>query len=204
MRLYVILDAGIVPREKIPELAEEVISAGADLVQLRDKEGSDSEVLAVAREVASIAQEKGVPFLVDDRLRVAEALGVGVHLGDGDPPVSVARRVLPPGALVGRSCYGSLEKALLAEKLGASYVAFGAAFPTSTKPGARVMDWRVLEEAPKRLKIPIVVIGGITPENVKELLGYEIWAVAVTSAILKAPSPAEAVKRFKEALCSRS
>ncbi len=202
VKLYVILDTGLVPKEKIIKVAEEILEAGADLLQLRDKTSPDREVKALSEDLAALAREKRVPFLVNDRLRVAEALGVGVHLGDGDPPVSVARRVLPPEALVGRSCYGSVEKGLLAQKMGASYAAFGSVFPTKTKLSARVIDRKVLEEAGQRLGIPVVAIGGITPENVKELLKYPLWAVAVASAVVSAPRPAEAVKRFKEILCS--
>lgn len=164
------------PHEAI-ELLLEAIEGGMKIFQLREKEGSDEEILPLARALWNHCRQKGVLFILNDRLDLALSLGVdGVHLGIDDAEASRARILLPHG-IIGISCYGDLDRARRAKEEGASYVAFGSCFPSPTKPASSVIDLTLFKKAQEELAIPLCAIGGIEAQNAGELIHCDMIAV---------------------------
>ncbi len=154
------------------------IKGGAVIVQYRDKNPSDS--LFIAQELLKVCHHHDVPLLINDDIELAKEVGAdGVHLGREDGAIIQARKYLGDQAIIGVSCYNSLEQALIAETEGATYAAFGRFFPSTSKPLAAPADIKTLREAKRRLAIPIVAIGGILPSNGEQLLkaGADFLAV---------------------------
>lgn len=176
------------------------LDGGVDLLQLRCKEMEALPYLRLAERVAALARAAGVPFVVNDRPDVALAAGAdGVHLGQQDLPIDWARRVLPD-RLIGRSSHepAHAERAV-AES--ASYFAVGPVWPTPTKPGRAAAGLSYVRDvAARAITIPWFAIGGITLDNVAEVLDAGATRVALVRAVLDAPDPAEAARGFVEAL----
>ena len=180
-------------------LAREAALGGAGVVQLRGKELGGLALHHLACALLEVLRPLGTPLFIDDRLDVALSAGAdGVHLGTEDLPFREARRVAP-GLRLGVSCYGDLERARRAVQAGADYLAFGAMFPTSTKPGAEVVPLSVLGEA-RSLGRPVLAIGGISLENLGTVREAGADGVAVVSALQQAPSPRERARDFLRAL----
>jgi len=164
-------------------------------LQYRNKSAGDAIRLEQARSLAALARSSGVPFIVNDDVRLAIAVGAdGVHLGRDDGDIDAARAALR-GKLLGVSCYDSIAAARRAVAAGADYVAFGSVFPSATKPGAVRAPLRLFEEA-KAFGIPLVAIGGITPQNALEALRAGADALAVISALFEAPDLAAKAREF--------
>ncbi|HHC71366.1 MAG TPA: thiamine phosphate synthase [Thiotrichales bacterium] len=179
------------------ETAERVLAGGARVLQYRDK-GDDAERrLREARMLAALCHRHDALLIVNDDVELAAACGAdGVHLGrdDGDP--SIARARLGDGAVIGISCYDSLELAESAAAAGADYVAFGSFFPSPTKPEAVRASVELLHDARRRLALPIVAIGGITPENGPALVAAGAHMLAVISGLFGTADPTEAARRY--------
>jgi len=176
--LYAITQSEGKPPSTILAEVEAVLKGGAAVVQYRDKHPQDAYRLAA--DLAALCHAFEVPLVINDSVDLALAAGAdGVHLGKEDGELSEARRRLPPGAIIGVSCYNDLQKAEQAARAGADYVAFGRFFPSGTKPLATKADLETLRLAKQRLNLPIVAIGGILPENAGELLraGADVLAV---------------------------
>jgi len=183
LRLYVITDRRL--RDEV-ETAEAALEGGATAIQLRLKNAPTREMLMIGDKLRRLTDEYGALFFVDDRVDVALAVEAdGVQLGPEDMPVSRARE-LAPGLIIGASVY-SLEEALMAEKEGAHYLGAGAVFPTATKREARVLGLEGLRRVVRAVDIPVVAIGGITKENVREVLETGVDGIAVISAVVGAP-----------------
>lgn len=166
------------------EMARQVLAGGARLVQYRSKINDGTLRLEQAHALAHLCRRFRVPFIVNDHPDLAvEVDADGVHLGRDDAGISEARRDLGPEKIIGVSCYNRLEHAVEAERQGADYVAFGAFFASVTKPGAVSALIGLLCDAQRKLHIPIVAIGGITPKNGLELIGHGADAVAVSNAL---------------------
>ena len=166
----------------------QALAGGARMVQYRSK----SADLALRREqgaaLLALCRAENVPLIINDDADLAEALGAdGLHLGRGDIPIGVARARLGRGKVLGASCYGALELALAARDAGADYVAFGSAFPSTTKPGATRIAHSLFGEAKTRLDCPVVAIGGITSQNAHAVIEAGADAIAVISALFDAP-----------------
>jgi thiamine-phosphate pyrophosphorylase len=173
--------AGLVPR------VAAAISGGARLVQYRDKSTDAAKRRAEAAALLALCQSHGVPLIINDDVELAVAIGAdGVHLGRDDPEVEAARRRLGPGPLVGVSCYDRFELALAARAAGADYIAFGSFFPSTTKPGAVRASDALLGRARRELGLPVVAIGGITPENGAALIAAGADMLAVIHAVFGA------------------
>jgi len=186
--LYVITDERLTPYEngKIFTMVELALKGGARIVQLRDKHSSEDVILEVGKRLKELCNAYGATFILNDRLELCEVLGAdGVHLGKDDFDFKKARGLLK-NKVLGVSCYGDIERAVEAEKIGADYVAFGSFFPSPTKPEAKVIPISVIPEAKKRLKIPVCAIGGITLERAKKLINLGVDMIAVISDIWKA------------------
>lgn len=196
----------ITPQQPAPGLGlarqvELAIAGGARVVQYRakprDRAGDRERRLAEARSLLAVCRAAGVPLIVNDDAALAAAIAAdGVHLGRADGPPGEARRLLGPAAIVGVSCYDRLDLAEAAEAAGADYVAFGSFFPSSTKPLAVRTDPDLLRRARRRLRLPLVAIGGITPENGAALIEAGADLLAVVSGVFGGPDPGGAARAY--------
>lgn len=177
----------------------EAVLAHAALLQYRNKRAdaalADEQIAALLL----LCHGHGVPLLVNDDWRLARARGAdGAHLGEDDGDLRAAREALGDGAILGASCYDSLARAEAAAAAGADYLAFGACFPSPTKPNARRATPGLLRQA-KALGLPVVAIGGITPENARSVVDAGADMVAVISGVFDAPDPEAAARAYRRA-----
>lgn len=195
--LYAIIDNSLSPSVSNIEIARKLLTGGARIVQLRGKGLSSRELLKEAREICTLTKKAGTLFIVNDRADVALLSNAdGVHLGQDDLPVAEARKMLERGKLVGISTH-NIEQALKAEHEGADYIGFGPVFGTTTKADAEeAKGIEALRGVKKGVSIPVVAIGGINLENLKEVIDAGADGVAVISAIVKAENIEDATRRF--------
>jgi thiamine-phosphate pyrophosphorylase len=195
--LYVITGAEKRTHDQIVAAVAAAIKGGARVVQYRDKQtGSPKQRLSLARRLLSVCRTAHVPLIINDDIDLAARAGAdGVHLGKEDSAIEEARKSLGSEATIGVSCYASPARACRAQAQGATYVAFGRFFPSRSKPHATPADPALLQEA--RLRIPIVAIGGITPENGGELLAAGANLLAVIESVSAAPDPEQAAFAFR-------
>ncbi len=172
------------------------LRGGACVVQYRNKAADEQLRHEQALAIARLCRGAGACFIVNDSIKLARDVAAdGVHLGKDDDGVDAARALLGPAKLIGVSCYNQLWRARDAVAQGADYVAFGSFFPSPTKPGT-VTASRDLLRAAKKFPLPIVAIGGITPENAAGLIEAGADAVAVVSAVFDAPDVERAARRI--------
>lgn len=197
--LYAITDALLIPDHRLLEAVEQALLGGAQLIQYRDKSDDAARRLAQAQQLNALCRRYQIPLLINDDVELAAAAGAaGVHLGKDDPPLAAARARLGETALIGVSCYNQLDLALAAERAGADYVAFGAVFPSPTKPTEIRASIALLREAHAALRTPIVAIGGVTPDNAPLLLDVGVDALAVVSGVFGQPDIRAAAARYAE------
>lgn len=185
------------PRDDLFAAVEAALAGGARLLQYRDKTADAERRRSEADEISRICARYDVPFIVNDDVALARDTGGGVHLGREDVSIAEARAALGPDAIIGVSCYGSIERARQLRTEGADYLAFGAMYPSPTKPHAPVAPHDVLTQA-KALGLPIVAIGGITVDNARVLIDAGADYLAVVSAIFAAPDIQTATRRFAD------
>lgn len=194
--LYAITDEGTRGARPLAAAVAAVIRGGAVMIQYRAKANASPQEARALREVC-VAQ--GVPLIVNDDPQLARACdAAGVHLGRDDAGIETARRLLGDAAIIGVSCYNELDRALVAEAAGADYVAFGRFFPSGTKPTAVQAAPALLTEARRRLRLPIVAIGGITPDNGAPLLAAGADLLAVIEGVFGQPDPESAARRYAQ------
>ena len=183
--LYVVTDEAIGNGLSHVELARRAVAGGADVIQLRDKNLPGRDLLDAAVAIREITLEAGALFIVNDRLDVALAAGAdGVHLGESDLPIGHARRIAPPGFIIGASV-GSVATAVRAKEEGADYVALSPTFATGSKDDAGPgHGLAVLSAIRVAVPLPLVAIGGITAENVADVIAAGADGVAVISAVV--------------------
>jgi thiamine-phosphate pyrophosphorylase len=193
--LYAITREAYRNEQALAEVVSAAIRGGAAVVQYRAKSSRDP--LREAASLLSVCRDGGVPLIINDDVELARRVGAdGVHVGKDDLSLTEARDVLGPNAIIGVSCYDSVDLAVRAEAGGANYVAFGRFFPSKTKPDAPCARLETLAEAKRRLCIPIVAIGGVTPENGGLLLKAGADLLAVIEAVFGAPHPGLAAAEF--------
>ena len=195
--LYAIADTTVLAPDQLLPAVQQAIAGGASVIQFRDK--SDNSVLRLqqAQELANLCRENNVVYIINDDATLAKAVAAdGVHLGRDDPIPAGVRALLRPEALVGVSCYNEIELARKAKSDGADYVAFGSFYPSSIKPDAVRATTDLLHLASEELDLPVVAIGGITPENGAELVAAGADALAVISGVFAANNIREAAKRY--------
>lgn len=180
------------------EVLQAVIRGGARIIQLREKESSGKDLYLLALAFREITQKAGVLLFINDHLDIAMAVQAdGVHLGQDDLPVAVARR-LAPELLIGASTH-TVEEALRAELDGADYVNIGPIFPTKTKEGVRhYLGPDAIGVISKHLRVPYTVMGGINETNIDQVLAGGARRVAMVTAITQAPDIAEKVRSMRE------
>lgn len=195
--LYAITDAGLLPDERLTDAVAAAIRGGARLIQYRDKSHDSARRLAQATALNALCQDHDVPLIINDDVELAFAVGAaGVHLGQDDADIATARARLGPRALIGVSCYDRLDLALNAARAGADQVAFGAFFPSPTKPTEIRAPLDLLQQARAQLDLPIVAIGGITPDNAAALLAAGADYLAVVSGVFAQPDIQIAARRY--------
>lgn len=184
--------------ELLLEKVRLAIDGGARVVQYRNKTADQVTRLWQADALASMLKARDVLFIVNDSVELARAVKAdGVHLGQADGDIATARAALPD-KLIGVSCYNDLDRAIAAEKAGADYVAFGAAFPSATKPHAVRVPLALYREAARKLTIPVVAIGGINLHNAREMVDAGVAAIAVVSALFDADDIAATARHFSD------
>ncbi len=186
--LYAITPAQPRGGSPLPDQVEEAIVGGARLIQYRNKGRDGAARLADARGLLAVCRKHGIPLIINDDLELAAAVGAdGVHLGRDDPDPSQARRRLGPDAIIGVSCYDELERAREAQHAGADYAAFGSFFASTTKPRAVPAALDILRRARRELSLPLVAIGGVTPENGGPLIAAGAHMLAVVEGVFGQP-----------------
>ncbi len=200
-RLYAIIDPAQTSHRSPAAISEILLTAGVRLIQYRDKSASSRELLQTSRQIAGqVRQAQGV-FIVNDRADVARAVDAdGVHLGQDDLPVELARRVLSAGKWIGYSTH-VLDQVIEAENSCADYVAFGPVFPTRSKENPDpVVGLEGLRKARQATRKPLVAIGGVTAENARAAIEAGADSVAVISDLLKAQDIGQRAKQFLQVL----
>lgn len=195
-RLHVITDTTIQSRFSHLDIAQLAIDGGADTIQLRDKVLSTKELLRIGEGIKKICDQNQVTFIVNDRLDVALALEAdGVHLGQEDMPIAVARKFLGEKIIGGSA--GNIKELSYCLEQGADYVGYGPIFQTKTKEDAGPsVGIESLREIVRLSKVPVIAIGGIGPQNAKEVLDSGAYGIAVISSVVLAEDPRLAVKKL--------
>jgi len=189
--LYAISDG---PRGDLIAACQAALRGGAAVLQYRDKTADRARRRSEAAALAALCAQAGVPLIVNDDVELAAELGAGVHLGEHDGDIAAARARLGPDALIGVSCYDSLERAKHFAT-HADYLAFGAFFPSPTKPQARRATPELLRAA-RSLQRPLVAIGGITPDNAPALIDAGANFIAAISGVFAAADVEAAARRY--------
>jgi len=191
--LYAISDG---PRPDLLAVVEAALRGGAAIVQYRDKSGDAVRRRVEAAALVALCRRHAVPLVINDDVELARISGAaGVHLGADDAGIDAARAVLGPAAIIGISCYDSIERARDAAADGASYLAFGAFHPSPTKPLAARATCGLLREA-RALGRPLVAIGGVTPDNAPPLIAAGADFIAAVSGVFGATDPETAARMY--------
>jgi thiamine-phosphate pyrophosphorylase len=194
--LYVVLDRQFLAGRDELEVARQIVDGGARVIQLRDKQSKKGELLVVAQEVKELCSQAGVLFIVNDYLDLALAVDAdGLHIGQDDLPLHVARRELPIDRIIGCSVTTS-SQATKAQNEGADYIAVGSVFPTATKKETVVVGVDAIRELKRTISTPLVAIGGINESNVGLVVATGADVVAVVSAVLSERDVKGAVQKL--------
>ena len=183
--------------EEFLERIESALKGGVDILQLREKEKTDLEILNLGKKVKALCDSYKVPMLIDDKPHIAWALGLGVHLGADDMPIELGRKLLGPEALIGATAK-SVEAAKIAEKQGANYLGVGAIFETKTHVKTKRTSLETLKEIKKNVGIEVYAIGGLNYDNIDILKDSGIDGICVVSAIMDSPNVEEDTRKLKE------
>ena len=190
--LYFITDSSGFLEEEFLRRVEAALQGGVTFLQLREKEKSTREYLVLAEKVHELTKRYNVPLIIDDRLDIAMAIDAeGVHLGQSDMPVHIARKIFGPDKIIGATAK-TVPHALEAWQHGADYLGVGAIYPTTTKVKTVLTSPETLHEICKAVPISVNAIGGLNKDNIDILTGIPIAGICVVSAIMKAEDPKEA------------
>jgi thiamine-phosphate pyrophosphorylase len=194
--LYVIIDTQVLGSKSGVDAAGKAIRGGARAIQLRDKQLGKGELLTIAQKLRDLCRKSKVLFIMNDYLDIAIAAGAdGMHIGQDDLPLSVVRKELPIDRIIGLST-NTLAQARKAEAEGADYVAVGSIFPSPTKKSATVVGLERLRQVRQAISIPVVAIGGISSENIGEVMSSGADSAAVISAVLNQKDAESATRRL--------
>ena len=186
LRLYLVTNRYQDSLENFLEKVETACRSGVTIIQLREKNLTTNQYYQLAKQVKEITDAYQVPLIIDDRLDVCLAVdAAGLHIGDDELPVSVARQVLGPEKILGVTAK-TVKRALEAETSGADYLGTGAIFPTTTKKNAPITLISTLKTICQTVAIPVVAIGGLTSENIDQLIDTGIAGVAVVRDLMQA------------------
>ncbi|MBC3421089.1 MULTISPECIES: thiamine phosphate synthase [unclassified Pseudomonas] len=194
--LYAITDSQLLAGRFLSHV-EAALEGGVCLLQYRDKGDDAARRLREAEALMQLCERYGTQLIINDDAELAARLGVGVHLGQTDGPLTPARALLGRKAIIGSTCHASLDLAAQAASEGASYVAFGRFFNSLTKPGAPAANLDLIEQARAQVKLPIAVIGGITLDNAAPLVAHGADLLAVIHGLFGADSAQEVTRRAR-------
>lgn len=185
--LYAITDERLIPEAGFAATVEQALAGGATILQYRDKSSDAAKRLNQASGLRALCDRYSALLIINDDIALAKSVGAdGVHLGEHDVSVDQARAVLEDNALVGVSCYNELDRAIAAQAAGADYVAFGAVFPSPTKPHARAASCELIRKAVQKLDIPVCAIGGIDETNAASVVAAGADMTALISGLFAA------------------
>ncbi len=194
--IYAITDCENLDEDELLNKSEKILKAGISLFQYRNKDSDYKKKKDLALKLLLLCHQYKTTFIVNDDVALAKDIAAdGVHLGQSDEDIYKARDILG-SKIIGISCYNDLDLAIAAEKAGADYIAFGAFFPSVTKPDAKKASVELVNEAKSILTVPIVAIGGITPENAKPLIDAKVNFLAIISGLYSAPDTINATKSY--------
>jgi len=194
--LYAITDCEHLSHNEVIEKTEDILRAGATLLQYRNKDNNIDNKSTLAYELQILCREFNRIFIINDDVELARKINAdGIHLGKNDHDIRSVRAHLGQ-VIIGISCYNEMQRAINAENVGADYVAFGSFFLSLTKPHAVRADKNLIKQAKKKLKLPVVAIGGITPENGKLLIKLGVNYLAVISGLYSVDDSYEATQAY--------
>ena len=197
--LYFITDSTSVPTDRFLPTVEAACKGGATLIQLREKNRSTREYMELAAATHEITKRYNIPLIIDDRVDVALAIGAeGVHVGQSDIPVHLARKLMGEGKIIGATAK-TVPQALEAYEQGADYLGCGAIYPTTTHVKTVITPVETLKDVVKAVPIPVNAIGGLNKDNLFVLKGSGIAGICAVSAIMKAANPENATQELKNA-----
>ena len=195
--LYAITDAQLTPEERLSEMVAKAIEGGAVMIQYRNKNADAAQREREAHLLRDVCLAHRIPLIINDHIDLAQRVRAqGVHLGEADAPVHEARALLGDHAIIGVSCYNQFPRALRAQQSGADYVAFGSFHSTATKSGTVRATIELLHEARKHLSIPMVAIGGITPENGRPIVQAGATLIAACHGVFGQPDVHIAAQKY--------
>ena len=187
-RLYGIIDLSYVARSDVARVAEQMVEGGVDLIQLRGKARSIDELVDLAADLHQLTTKSSTPLIVNDHAEIASHIPIeGVHVGQDDDSIEVARRKASRQIVVGKSTH-SFEQALAAQREGADYIGFGPIFATPTKPDYRPIGLSDVSRVYAEVNLPIFCIGGINIDNLQSVIDAGAKRVVMVSALIKAHS----------------
>lgn len=197
--MYFITDSTLFSQEEFLRRVEEACKGGVTLIQLREKERTTREYLNLAEKTHKITSRYGIPLIIDDRVDVALAIGAeGVHVGQSDMPVNIARRLMGNDKIVGATAK-TVPQAMEAYSQGADYLGVGAIYPTTTKVKTVLTSVDTLREIVNAVPIKVNAIGGLNKDNIHVLKNTGIDGICAVSAIMKAEEPRIAALELKAA-----
>jgi len=201
--LYLVTDREILGERDLMKSIEEAILGGATLIQLREKNISTLNFYKIALKVKELTTRNNIPLIINDRLDIVLAVDAeGLHIGQDDMPLEIARNILGEDKIIGLST-STLDEAIEAEKNGADYIGVGAMFPTSTKQDTKSVTLDELRTIKEAVNIPVVGIGGINKSNILSLMETGVDGAAIISAILGEKNIRQTCKEFKEMIMQR-
>ncbi len=199
MKLYLVTDSTGLDDKVFLKKVEDALKGGVTLLQLREKEKSTREYIALAEKVHTISKKYNVPLLIDDRVDVALAIEAeGVHLGQSDMPIDTARKIMGCGYIIGATAK-TVPQALEAYKNGADYLGVGAIYPTTTKVKTVLTSTETLQSICEAVPIPVNAIGGLNKNNINVLENTDIAGICAVSAIMKADDAKKAAEELFDA-----
>ena len=196
--LYVCTDRDLMSSPTIEESVTLTLKGGAGVIQLREKDISGRKFYEEALSLLSITKRYGVPLLINDRVDIALAVDAdGVHVGQSDIPAKVVRHMIGDGKILGVSA-SNLEEAVRAENDGADYIGLGAVIPTGTKDDAEIVKFDEIRKIRDKVRIPIVIIGGLNENTIGRFKGMDLDGIAVVSAVVASKDPEKSARDLKE------
>src|SRR3989338_1370757 len=196
--LYLAADQDLAGNRQIERIVEGAVAGGVTVVQLRAKKAGARDIMALGNRLHTITQKAGVPIIVNDRIDIALAIGAeGAHVGQSDLPAALARKILGPRKILGVSVK-TVSDALRAQKDGADYLGVGDIFGTRSKKDAgKPIGLEAIRRIARRVRIPVIGIGGISAENAYQVIEAGADGIAVISALVLAPNPAIAAQELR-------
>lgn len=196
--IYLVTDRDLMSTNTLEEAVEKAIIGGCTLIQLREKDCTSLDFYNTAIKIKEITDKYEIPLIINDRLDIALAIdAAGLHIGQSDIPATIARKILGENKIIGVST-GTLEEAVKAKEDGADYLGVGAMYSTGTKKDADKTSMEELKKIRKKISIPIVVIGGINKDRIKDFVGIGVDGIAIVSAIISQKDITKATAEIKD------